>query len=320
MKHLDFSPTPVHKLDFYSKKWGVDIWCKRDDLFSRAGGGNKARLLQYILYPFVIEDINMLVTAGGPCSNFNRATALMCAELGIKVKLISYTDNISEYNTSLNHFITKLSGVDFVYCSKREVPETINEVIAATQQSNIKYKFVYGGGKSLEGLYAYYDGVKELREQFSGKLDAIFVACGTGTTLTGICAGAQEFFPETKVYGISVARTFEKEKDVLKEDMDILNSYLGTKYDFSNLSFHEEFISGGYSKALPEELDVIRECIAKQGMIIDPTYSGKAFYGLSRVISEFHSEASVLFWNTGGYMNLLSQRNLFANEDNSVAE
>lgn len=320
MKHLDFSPTPVHKLDFYSKKWGMDIWCKRDDLFSKAGGGSKARMLQYILYPFVSEDIKVLVTAGGPCSNFNRATALMCAELGIKVKLISYTDNTSEYKTSLNHFITKLSGVDFVYCNKNEVPETINEVLSIIKQSGIKYKFVYGGGKSIEGLCAYYDGVKELREQFSEKLDAIFVACGTGTTLAGICAGAQAFFPGTKVYGISVARTLEKEKDVLKEDMDILNSYLGTKYDFSNLFFHDEFISGGYSKATIEELRVIRECVAKQGMIIDPTYSGKAFYGMSKIISEFNRDSSVLFWNTGGYMNLLSQRNLFANEDSYVAE
>lgn len=320
MNHLDFSPTSVHKLDYYSEKWGMDIWCKRDDLFIKAGGGSKARMLQYILYPFVSENIKVLITAGGPCSNFNRATALMCAELGIRVKLVSYTDTFLEYETSLNHFITDLAGVEFVFCGKKEVPETINKVIAETEKSGVEYKYVYGGGKSIEGLYAYYDGVKELREQFPGKLDAVFVACGTGTTLVGICAGMQEYFPETKVYGISVARSFEQEKAVLKEDVELLNSYLKSKYDLSNLSFHEEFISGGYSKASTEELSIIQECISKQGMIIDPTYSGKAFYGMSKIISEFNRNSSVLFWNTGGYMNLLSQKSLFKNENSSFAK
>ena len=91
----------------------MDIWCKRDDLFIKAGGGSKARMLQYILYPFVSENIKVLITAGGPCSNFNRATALMCAELGIRVKPVSYTDTFLEYETSLNHFITDLAGVEF---------------------------------------------------------------------------------------------------------------------------------------------------------------------------------------------------------------
>ena len=101
---------------------------------------------------------------------------------------------------------------------------------------------------------------------------------------------------------------------------DSLNSYLKSKYDLSNLSFHEEFISGGYSKASTEELSIIQECISKQGMIIDPTYSGKAFYGMSKIISGFNRNSSVLFWNTGGYMNLLSQKSLFKNENSSFAE
>lgn len=112
MNHLDFSPTPIHKLDFYCRKWGMDVWCKRDDLFVKAGGGSKARILQYILSPFVEDGIEVFITAGGPCSNFNRAAALMCAELGIKLKLVSYTEDISEYNISLNHFITGLTDED----------------------------------------------------------------------------------------------------------------------------------------------------------------------------------------------------------------
>ena len=46
---------------------------KRDDLFSEACGGNKARMLQYILADVNKDTCDVLITAGGPCSNFNRA-------------------------------------------------------------------------------------------------------------------------------------------------------------------------------------------------------------------------------------------------------
>lgn len=55
MEHISFSPTPITQLAYYSKKLGVDLFCKRDDLFTSALGGSKARMLQYILYPILKE-------------------------------------------------------------------------------------------------------------------------------------------------------------------------------------------------------------------------------------------------------------------------
>jgi 1-aminocyclopropane-1-carboxylate deaminase/D-cysteine desulfhydrase-like pyridoxal-dependent ACC family enzyme len=49
-------------------------------------------------------------------------------------------------------------------------------------------------------------------------------------------------------------------------------------------------------------------------MIIDPCYSGKAFYGMTQVIEANRKSFEghkVLFWNTGGIFNLLSQKDNF---------
>ena len=100
MKHYPIAPTPITRLKYFSDKLGVNLLCKRDDLFPSAGGGNKARMLQYILADVTRDNCDVLVTAGGPCSNFNRACALMCAELGIKMHLVEYADNLEEYDTS----------------------------------------------------------------------------------------------------------------------------------------------------------------------------------------------------------------------------
>ena len=309
MNHLSFSPTPLTYMTYYSNKWGVNLFCKRDDLFLEAGGGNKARMLQYILADVNSLNVDVLVTAGGPCSNFNRACALMCAKLGIRMHLVVYTDELKEWE-SLNYYLCKLTGITTTRCEKKDVPNTIKEVLSHYQEKNVKTKFVYGGGKSLEGIYAYYDAVAELKEQFP-QIDHVFIACGTGTTLTGVCAGMQLLFPDATVHAISVARRYEDEMKVLIEDMAVLNKHLGTNFNFNNLDFSEAYLCGGYAKYNADLFGIIKECISHEGLIVDPTYSGKAFYGLTKTIESTGDKyigKKLLFWNTGGIINLLSTK------------
>ena len=310
MRSLPFCPTPITELRYFSEKWNVNLLCKRDDLFIEAGGGNKARMLQYILANINASNTDVLVTAGGPCSNFNRACALMCAKLGIKMHLIEYTDQPQEWE-SLNYYLCKLIGITTTRCEKKVVPNTIKTVINKYSEKHFKTFFIYGGGKSFEGIYSYYDAVLELKSQIES-IDHIFVACGTGTTLTGICAGVQQCFPNAIVHAISVARKYDDEICVLNGNMDILNNQLGTKFNFDNLVFSDSYICGGYSKYNNSLFDCIKECLSHEGMIIDPTYSGKAFWGMSNIIEsnkEEYSNKNILFWNTGGIVNLLSTKN-----------
>lgn len=311
MNHLPFISTPVTPLRYYSRKYNCAIIAKRDDLFLEAGSGSKARMLQYILADINSENCDVLVTAGGPCSNFNRACALMCAKIGVPMHLIEYTDMPEEFETSLNYYLCELAGIRKTRCEKTNVPSTIKSVIDSYKGE--KVKVVYGGGKSLEGVFSYYDAVRELKEQVKS-IDYLFVSCGTGTTLTGICAGMQEYFPNAHIHAISVARTLDVEKTVLDDDMQILNSFLGSNHTFDNMSFHEEYLCGGYDKTTPGLLSCVKECISKEGMIIDPCYSGKSFYGMTEIIKknrEHYEGKNILYWNTGGIMNLLSMKNMY---------
>lgn len=309
MKHIDFNPTPVNDLPYFSEKLGCNILCKRDDLFAEAGGGSKARMLQYILADINHQNCDVLVTAGGPCSNFNRACSLMCAKLGIPMHLIEYTDNPDEWK-SLNYYLCQLAGIKTTRCDKTVVPQTIKLVMDSYASTGRKVKNVYGGGKSLEGVCAYYEAVDELSQQVTN-LDYVFLACGTGTTLTGVCAGIEHFFPKAKVIAISTARTYEQEKPVLDEDMQILNQYLNSDYSFDNLIFSDKYLCGGYALYSEELFEIVKECISHEGMIVDPTYSGKAFWGMVNEITTNPTkfmDKNVLFWNTGGIMNLLSTK------------
>lgn len=310
MKHFHFETSALDRLGYYSNKYNCKFYAKRDDLqFLEIGGGNKARMLQYLLYDLSPDKYDVLVTAGGPCSNFNRACALMCARQGVRFHLVEYTDEPSEFDTSLNYKLCLLSGMETTRCDKRNVPATIQSVVERMKQEGLRVKLIYGGGKSLEGVYSYYDAVAELSRQ-TGNVDYLFVACGTGTTLTGICAGMQKRYPDAEVHAISTARTFDVEKETLDEDMSMLNHYLHKEYTFQNLTFHEEYLCGGYAKYDSNIMSTIQECASKEGMLIDPTYSGKAFHGMLNIIEQNKVKFKgkhIVFWNTGGMFNLLSE-------------
>lgn len=308
MKHLKFEETPITPLPYYSKQLGVNLLCKRDDLFTKAGGGSKARMLQYILADVTPQAYDVVITAGGPSSNFNRACALMCAEVGIPMHLIEYTENPDEFETSLNYQLCRLAGIRTTRCNKTDVANTISSVVNEYKAVGLKVKSIYGGGKSLEGYFAYYDAIKHLHNH-GINIDHLFIACGTGTTLTGICAGMQEYYSKAIVHAISTARSYQTERPILEEGLNSLNNYLNTAYTFNNLEFSEEYLCGGYGAYNENLISTVKECISREGMIIDPTYSGKAFWGMKSIISSNnkYKERNILFWNTGGIYNLLSE-------------
>lgn len=312
MRHLSFTPTPItitsNRLSNY--EWG-GVKIKRDDLFYKAGGGSKARMVQYILAD--VSDYDVLVTAGGPCSNFNRACALQCAESRIPMHLVTYTDHPEEFATSDNLFICKLADVRMTRCEKTKVAQTIQEVVESYRREGLKVKSVYGGGRSVEGIYAYYDAVKELLSQLPAReaIDKLFVACGTGTTVSGILAGFQTLSPSTEIHAISVARQESAEMPVIKENLKMLGSYLDKNFDTRNLRFHDEFILGEYGATNEDLTQFIHRFISATGILIDPIYSGKALWGMSKVL-ESASESNMLFWHTGAIYTLLSNRTKFA--------
>lgn len=320
MIHSDFSPTPLSHITncltgIYPDREGGVIF-KRDDLFYNSGGGSKARMLQYILSAERVKDAEVIVTAGGPMSNFNRACALKCAESGLKMHLITYTDHEEEFNNSLNYFLVRMTSCTITRCKKTEVADTIASVMRFYEKNGVKAVNIYGGGRSIEGIYSYFDAVKELSTQLKDKnlpLE-VFVACGTGTTVSGISAGLQRFFPQARVHAISVARDKTTEMPIIYENLESLNYYLRRdEFTGSNIRFHDQFILGEYGAVNDELITTIRTFVSETGILLDPVYTGKAFYGMLKILKSEDINDNIVFWHTGAVYTLLSHRHLFEN-------
>ena len=69
-------PTPLDELDQLGSKYGFKkLLIKRDDLTGFAGGGNKARKLEYDFAEILNGGYDVVITAGGIQSNHARMTA-----------------------------------------------------------------------------------------------------------------------------------------------------------------------------------------------------------------------------------------------------
>lgn len=84
-KRLLFLPTPFHKLENLSKKYGMDMYIKRDDMTGPSNfGGNKTRKLEFILGEALEKDIEYLISVGGYQTNSGMEMTAFARLCGLK--------------------------------------------------------------------------------------------------------------------------------------------------------------------------------------------------------------------------------------------
>src|SRR5262245_35668144 len=84
-------PTPVEPMDRLAAAIGMApgaLWVKRDDCTGLAGGGNKARKLEYLCAEAIAQGCDTLVTGGGRQSNHVRMTAAAANKLGLRCTVV----------------------------------------------------------------------------------------------------------------------------------------------------------------------------------------------------------------------------------------
>lgn len=275
---------------------------KRDDLFEHGGGGSKARMLQYILYKAISEKYNCILTAGGPYSNFNRALALLANKYHIKMKLVLYDKNKHIDKLSLNRRILEVCNVDITECDPNYVAETINYEMELLKKNGFNPYYIWGGGKSNEGVEAYKDCFVEIKDKID--TDYIFTALGTGTTFSGLIAGNYQEKNKSKVIGISVAREVESCKNVV---MSILNEFdYNITLEACQGIIVDDYLFGGYGGTNNDLNVFINNFIRNEGMIVDTIYVGKALYGTINYLEKIKNKIknkNIVFINTGGIYN-----------------
>jgi len=311
-KNIILPLSPFYALPKMGQFLDIDLRIKRDDLLPVSGGGNKLRKVVRIFHEANRKGCNAVVTTGGVQSNHARVVALLAARHGWRCKLVLHGSPSALNHPAGNTFLMCLAGAEVVVFSPEKVAVAMEKAMHDfCDQGCIPYE-IPGGGHSLEGAMSYVAAIRELEEQCRNdqwRPEWIIHASGTGTTQAGIIAGLESIGWQTRVVGISVARKNPRGTDIIEQSCMELRQHLKLNgAAVQPVDFRDNWIDGGYEKAGQNVFAVIRMAATMEGVILDPTYTGKAFCALIDLVRSggIKKGARVLFWHTGGLMNLLA--------------
>ena len=306
--NLAHLPTPLEKLKFRNKEFFI----KRDDYTGSDFLGNKIRKLEYLLYEAKKLKSDIIFTCGGDQSNHARATASAAAKLGIKSKLFLWGN--MKYQEDGNLFLDKIYGAEIVYLNKKEF-EVVDEIMTEERAKLVKKgKRVYvipGGGSTTLGIWGYINFVNELEQQFDlKKVEGIMCACGSGGTAAGILVGAALNKINLKVFAVNVLEPTEviRKKILQLAEGAILDYNLKCIIDDSKLEIIEGYSKEGYKNISEDKLELITNFSKSSGILMDPTYSGKAFCAYNDLVIKKGKGKKVIFLHTGGIFAAFSKK------------
>lgn len=302
-------PTPLHEIKVDNKN---KYYIKRDDLTDFALGGNKARKIEYFLCDIQKKGCNYVVTYGSAQSNHCRITAAAAARLGFRCLLI-LAGTESDFTYTGNDILFYLTGANVRWCDVNEVSSVIKCEIKKLKSQGYNPYFIPGGGHGNLGTHAYVEAYKEIKiqsKQMGINFDYIFVASGTGTTQAGLIAGKQILNGNEKIVGISVARKAYRGIEVIKESLESYYKefYADILHETRDIIFNDCYIGKGYADIYEGIVDAIKLMLSKNSIVLDPVYTGKAFYGMREYIKKENiRDKNILFVHTGGIPILFSK-------------
>lgn len=286
---------------------GVNLYIKRDDLLPFSFGGNKVRIVQEYFADMEKKGCNCIIGYGSTQSNLCRVLANLSATRKIPCHIITALDNGDKMINTNNQFLVDKAHAVSHICHKGEVADTVQATIEQCVSMGLKPYYIYGNryGKGNEAvpIRAYAKVYKEIKCQQKDmgiKFDYIFLATGTGMTQAGLLAGQHELNGTEKIIGISISRDSETESEIVKKYLDIYckEEKLSNIMD-ENILIEDRYLCGGYGKYDIEIENAIWDMYIKNGVSLDPTYTGKAFWGMKEYIKSMNNK-NVLFIHTGG--------------------
>lgn len=288
MKTTDLSVTPK-AFDRLTQELEVDLWVHEDYLLPYPFAGNK--WIKIVGEYGSGRSGSAYVTNGGLSSNHCRTLAMWSAFHGHRCHVVLHNDG-GEHDPDALSFLDVL-GATYSVVKSSDIADTISAMEMQLDAEGFTPIIVPGGGHSAGSIRAYADYASGVLQNTN--FDFIFHASGTGGTQAGICIANHETTSGAHVVGVSVARAAERGRQVVQ---DAIREVSGL--DLS-VDFRSDYVDGGYG---PGGV-ATREAVAVAGaggLVLDPTYTGKAFAGLLDAIrtGDVPPGSKVLFWHTGG--------------------
>ena len=312
------TPTPLQKMANLSRQAGVEIYFKRDDFTGSELSGNKVRKLEFLLADAKSHGADTVLTCGGAQSNHCRATALAAARVGLSSLLLLRTaDPANPPPTDGNILLDRLVGAEIVWITPDDYKQ--REAVFAREAERLRragrmpYVIPEGGSTPL-GAWGYVAQMAELvadLQRLDGKTlrpTTVICATGSGGTAAGLALGASLMGAPIRVVGVNVC----DDRDYFVHIIDaICAEFMQTWFperagERPLYEILDGYVGRGYALSQPVELSAIRDLTRLEGVVLDPVYTGKAYFGMMRELAGDRDIFGdrIVFVHTGGLFGL----------------
>jgi L-cysteate sulfo-lyase len=304
-------PTPLEPLNNLSKKLGgPQLFIKRDDMTGLATGGNKTRILEFILGDALSLGADIIVTGANPQSNFVRQTTAATRKLGLDLLLVISDEKPREVSGNL--LLTTIMGpeIRFVGGHESDLGPKMEKVAQELRESGRKPYVIHKFGSVPKGAVAYVNAFMELESQVKqqGLGENKVVVSSAAGTYGGLCLGAMAMKSDIEVTGIAISERSDNWEQTLTELIKGTADHLGLDIGFGpgDINVNTDYIGGGYAVPTEGMVEAIKLVARTEGVLLDPIYTGKGMAGLIDLIRKgvFTEDDKVVFWHTGGVPSL----------------
>jgi D-cysteine desulfhydrase len=279
--------------------------------------GNKVRKLELVLARAQQQGCDTLITCGGLQSNHCRATALLGAQLGMKVCLILRGEPTAAADG--NYLLSQLAGAEIGCYRAAEYKTHLDELLeskaAEYRTRGHKPWIIPTGASDATSIWGYIAASQELDadcRHHGLAPDWVISATGSGGTLAGLHFGHHFYSPRVGVLGMAVCDDAEHFRLKVARDIAAMCEAYGITQpsDLGKAELIDDYVGAGYAQASREVYDTIALLARTEGLVLDPVYTGKAFYGMLEEIKagRFAGCSDIVFVHTGGVFGLFPYR------------
>jgi D-cysteine desulfhydrase len=303
-------PTPLVPAPCLAEALGTGrLLVKRDDLTGFAFGGNKARLLEFLVAGALADGAGTLLTGGAAGSNFCAAAAAAARRAGLRCELV-IAGQPGPAGPALALARSWGAAVRWTGTADRDSVDAQLPAAAAelAARGHRPYLIPRGGATAL-GAVGYALAAAELHEQLAGHSAShgagrgdvtVVVPTGSGGTLAGLVAGHLLLGRPWTLLGGSASRPPRAAaRQVLSLAGQCLR-LLGTERAPSPDDVTVADARGpGHGLPSQDGLAAAEQAMRTEGLMLDPVYTAKALALVPR-------GRDVVFWHTGGVLDAVA--------------
>ena len=314
-------PTPIERLERFSRALGADapaIHIKRDDQLGLTGSGNKTRKLEFLVADALAQGADTLITCGGAQSNHCRLTLAAAVREGLQCRLVlaESTPGDCRGDGGGNLLLYRLLGVERIIPVPwgADLDGALAQAGAEARAQGRKPYLIPLGGSNPLGALGYVACAAEILGQ-GGDFQHIVLPVGSAGTLAGLVAGLRGHGCATPVTGMTVlqprAAAESAALELARETAGLLGA--GPVAGPDDIVCLDDYLGAGYALPTPGMIEAVRLLASTEGILLDPTYTGKAMAGLIDLVRKgrWRKGDRVLFLHTGGTPGLYAHPELF---------